>query len=124
MGTRAILALALATALRGVPSIASAAVEGAASEPALDGTAITLAAGAAAVTVGGVVMVVARRRYPTGEMATEAERRLEATEEKVAAALTRRTLNRGRLRFDDDVVAGSRRIPSAESTARVKRRTG
>lgn len=124
MWPRAILILALATALRGVPSMASASADGAAAEPSLDGTAVTLAAGAAAVTIGGIVLVVARRRGAGRQTPTAAERRAEATEEKVTAALRRRTLHRGRLRIDHDVVAGSRPAPSRDSMSRAKRRTG
>ncbi len=124
MWRRAILILAFATALRGVPSMASASVDGAAAEPSLDGTTVTLAAGAAAVTIGGIALVVARRRGAGVHVSSAAERRAEATAEKVTAALTRRTLHRGRLRIDDDVVAGSRRAPSRDSMSRAKGRTG
>jgi hypothetical protein len=118
MWPRAILILALATALRGVPSVASAAGDGAGAEPSLDGTTVTLAAGAATVTVGGIVLLVARRRR-AGD-----ERRAAATQERVTAALMRRTLDRGRLRFDDNVVAGSRTASSPTAPSRPKRRTG
>ena len=124
MWPRAILILALATALSGVPSMASASPDGAAAEPSLDGNAVRLAAGAAAVTIGGIVLVAARRREAGGQTPSAAERRAEATAEKVSAALTRRTLHRGRLRIDDDVVAGSRPAPSRDSMSRAKRRTG
>ena len=52
-----------------------------------------------------------------------AQRRAEAIEENVTAALTRRTLHRGRLRLDDEVMSGSRRAPTAASRARAKRRS-
>jgi len=119
-----ILVLALATALSGVPSMASAPADGAAAQPSLDGTTITVAAGAAAVTIGGIVLLLARRRGAGRQMSSAAKRRAEAIEENVTAALTRRTLHRGRLPFDDEVMSGSRRAPPPESRARAKRRSG
>jgi len=121
---RAILVLALATALSGVPSMASAPADGAAAEPAFDGTTVTVAAGLAAVAIGGIVLLVARRRGAGRQMSSAAQRRAEAIEENVTAALTRRTLHRGRLRLDDEVMSGSRRAPSPASRARAKRRPG
>jgi len=67
---------------------------------------ITLVAGAVAATVAGIVLLVARRRA-SGTGMTGEERAVEATDQVVNAALARRTLSRGRLRFDDDVMAGS-----------------
>ncbi len=118
----AILVLAFATALSGVPSMASAA-DGAAAEPSLDGTTVTVAAGVAAVTIGGIVLLVTRRRGAGRQMSPAAQRRAEAIEEYVTAALTRRTLHRGRLRLDDEVMSGSRRPPPVASRARAKRRS-
>lgn len=123
MLSRAILVLALATALSGVPSMASAPAEGAAAEPALDGTAVTVAAGVAAVTIGGVVLLVTRRRGAGRQVSPAAQRRAEAIEENVTAALTRRTLHRGRLRLDDEVMSGAHRAPAPSSRARAKRRS-
>ena len=120
----AILVLALATALSGVPSMASAPADGAAAEPSLDGTTVTVAAGLAAVTIGGIVLLFTRRRGAGRQMSPAAQRRADAIEENVTAALTRRTLHRGRLRFDDEVMSGSRRAPSPASRARAKRRSG
>ena len=120
----AILVLTLATALSGVPSMASASVDGAAVEPSLDGTTVTVAAGVAAVTIGGIVLLVARRRGAGRQMSSAAQRRAEAIQENVTAALTRRTLHRGRLRFDDEVMSGPRRAPSPKSRVRAKRRSG
>ena len=120
---RATLVLALATALSGVPSMASAAADGATAEPTLDGTTVTVAAGIAAVTIGGVVLLVARRRGTGRQMSSAAQRRAAAIEESVTAALTRRTLHRGRLRFDDEVMSGSRRAAPPER-ARARRRSG
>lgn len=118
-----ILVLALATALSGVPSMASATADGAAAEPALDGTTVTVAAGLAAVTIGGIVLLVTRRRGAGRQMSPAAQRRAEAIEENVTAALTRRTLHRGRLRLDDEVMSGPRRAPSSASRPRAKRRS-
>lgn len=117
MWPHAILVLALATALSGVPSIASAAADGAVTEASPDATAVTLAAAAAAVTIGGLVVLAVRRRAAGKRMST-------ATAEKVTAVLTRRTLHRGRLRFDGEVMSGSRQAPSRASRPRAKRRTG
>ena len=119
----AILVLALATALSGVPSMASAPADGAAAELSLDGTTVTVAGGLAAVTIGGIVLLVTRRRGRR-QMSPAAQRQAEAIEENVTAALTRRTLHRGRLRLDDEVMSGSRRAPSRVSKARAKRRPG
>lgn len=119
----AILVLALATALSGVPSMASAPANAAAAEPSLDDTTVTVAAGVAAVTIGGIVLLVTRRRSGGRQMSLAAQRRAEAIEENVTAALTRRTLHRGRLRLDDEVMSGSRRAPTPASTARAKRRS-
>lgn len=118
-----ILVLALATALSGVPSMASAPADGAAAEPSLDGTTVTVAAGVAAVTIGGIVLLVTRRRGAGRQMSPAAQRRAEAIEESVTAALTRRTLHRGRLRLDDEVMSGARRAPAPSSRARAKRRS-
>lgn len=103
--------------------MASAPADGAA-EPAFDGTTVTVAAGLAAVAIGGIVLLVARRRGAGRQMSIAAQRRAEAIEENVSAALTRRTLHRGRLRLDDEVMSGSRRAPSPASRARAKRRPG
>ena len=124
MLARTILVLALAMALRGVPSVSSAPADGAAAEPSLDGTTVTVAAGVAAVTIGGIVLLVTRRRGTGRQMSPAAQRRAEAIEEDVTAALTRRTLHRGRLRLDDEVMSGSRRAPSPATRARAKRRSG
>ena len=119
----AILVLALATALSGVPSVALAQADGAAAESQLDGTTITVAAGLAALTIGGIVLLVTRRRGAGRRMSPAAQRQADAIEENVTAALTRRTLNRGRLRLDDEVMSGSRRALAPVSRARAKRRS-
>ena len=119
----AILVLALATALSGVPSMASAPADGAAGEPSLDGTTVTVAAGVAAVTIGGIVLLVTRRRGAGRQLSPAAQRRAEAIEENVTAALTRRTLHRGRLRLDDEVMSGARQAAAPSSRARAKRRS-
>lgn len=119
----AILVLALATALSGVPSMASAPADGAAAEPSLDGTTVTVAAGLAAVTIGGIVLLVTRRRGAGRRISPAAQRRAEAIEENVTAALTRRTLHRGRLPLDEKVMSGSRRALAPTSRARAKRRS-
>ena len=111
------LVVALATALSGVPSMASAAAAGGAAEASPDATAVTLAAAAAAVAIGGLVLLAIRRRGAGNRMST-------ATAEKVTAVLTRRTLHRGRLRFDDEVMSGSRQVPARARRTRAKRRTG
>jgi membrane protein implicated in regulation of membrane protease activity len=123
MLTPAILVLAFATALSGVPSMASATADGAAAEPSLDGTTVTVAAGLAAVTIGGIVLLVTRRRGTGRRLSPAAQRRAEAIEENVTAALTRRTLHRGRLRLDDEVMSGAHRAPAPASRARAKRRS-
>jgi len=120
---RAILVLALAMALRGVPSMASGPADGAAAEPSLDGTSVTVGAGVAAVTIGGIVLLVTRRRGAGRQMSPAAQRRADAIEENVTAALTRRTLHRGRLRLDDEVMSGARRAPAPASRGRAKRRS-
>ena len=109
MWPSSLLVLALATVLRGVPSFASSLTGGAVPEPAFpSGTFVMLAVGAATTAVVGVVLVVARRYGPGSKVAAaEAERQIEATDKKVTAALNRRTLNRGRVRFDDDQGASS-----------------
>jgi len=124
MLARTILVLALAMALRGVPSVSSAPADGAVAESSLDGTTVTVAAGVAAVTVGGLVLLAARRRGTGRRTSPAAQRRAEAIEENVTAALTRRTLHRGRLRLDDEVMSGAGRAPSPVSRARAKRRPG
>ena len=103
--------------------MAWATADGAAAEPSLDGTTVTVAAGLAAVTIGGIVLLVTRRRGTGRQLSPAAQRRAEAIEENVTAALTRRTLHRGRLRLDDEVMSGSRRPPPAASGARAKRRS-
>jgi hypothetical protein len=122
-----LLTQALATVLGGVPSFASGLTDGTVPAQALvvDATVIMLAAGAVTVAVAGVVLVVARRRGPGSEMAiAAAERQIEATDEKVAAALQRRTLNRGRVRFDDELTSGARTAPSDDASPRAIRRSG
>jgi len=121
-----LLVLTLATVLRGVPSFMSALADGAVPEPAfLDGAFVVLAAGAAMAALAGIALVVARRQGSRSEVAAaEAERRIEATDQKVAAALKRRTLNRGRVRFDNEQPARSPGRPSEKRTARAIRRSG
>ena len=121
MLARTILVLALAMALRGVPSVSSGTADGAAAEPSLDGTTVTVAAGLAAVTIGGIVLLVTRRRGAGRQMSPAAQRRAADIEENVTAALTRRTLHRGRLRLDDEVMSGPGRAPITPSRTRAKR---
>ena len=121
----ALLVLAFATALGGVPSMALASADGGAAESSLDGTTVTVAAGLAAVTIGGLVLLATRRRGTGRRLSPAAQRRADAIEENVTAALTRRTLHRGRLRLDDEVMSGARRAaPAPASRARAKRRSG
>jgi hypothetical protein len=123
MVPRMFLALALATALGGVPSFAAAATEAIDGEPPSNAAVMALAVGAAAVALAGLVLLVARRRGSASDMA-DRERSTEATDQVVSAALTRRTLSRGRLRLDDDVIAGSPRAASPEATERASRISG
>jgi hypothetical protein len=104
MRSRILLALGLATALRGVPSFASAAGATAPEPSPRDGAVVPIVAGAAAISVAGIVLLVSRSRRPgTDPSATaEAERAIEAADDKVTAALQRRTLRRGRMRVDDE----------------------
>ena len=106
------LGLALATALGGVSSFAVAA------EPA----SIALAVGAVAATLAGVVLLVARRRGSAAGAADQ-QRSSEATDQAVSAALTRRMVNRGRLRVDDEVLTGSSSAPSARAARRSGKRS-
>lgn len=104
MRSRFLLALGLAAALRGVPSFASAA-DATVPEPSpLDGAVVPIVAGAAAISVAGIVLLVARSRRPGADPAATAaaERAIEAADDGVTAALQRRTLRRGRMRVDDD----------------------
>ena len=103
MRCRALLQLGLATALGGVPSLASAA-DASSSQPAgLDGVIIAIAAGAIAASVAGIALFMARRREPgPGLDRTAAERAIAAEEDTITAALQRRTLRRGRMLVDED----------------------
>lgn len=104
MRSRILLALLLATALRGAPSFASAA-DATAPEPGTqDGAVGPIVAGAAAISVAGIVLLVARSRRPGAGLAATAaaERAIEAADDEVTAALQRRTLRRGRMRVDDE----------------------
>ena len=107
MVPRTYLGLALATALGGEPSFAVAA------EPA----SIALVVGAVAATLAGLVLVVVRRRGSVADAADQ-QRSSEATDQAVSAALTRRMVNRGRLRVDDEVLSGSSSAPSARASRR------
>lgn len=116
MWPRTLLPQALVAALPGVPSVAFA----------FDGTVVGLLGviAVAAVTAAllGIALAIARRRRPGPTI--EAERRTEATDRLVAAALIRRTLNRrGRPHFDDEAMAGSPRTQSETPIARRMRRT-
>lgn len=103
MRSRILLAVGLATALGGVPSFASAADGTVPEQGPLDGSAVPIVVGAAAISLAGIVMLVTRRRGPRGELAaTAAERAIEAADDEVTAALQRRTLRRGRMRVDDE----------------------
>ena len=122
-----LLILALTTVLRGVPSLASGLSAATVPEPAFVVDATVIMTGAAAVTVVlvGVALAISRRRRPGSQVAIEAaERRSEATDEKVAAALQRRTLSRGRLRIDDDLMSGATTPLSEDATPRGIRRSG
>lgn len=123
MVPRMFLVLALTTALGGAPLSAAGPTDAVAGEPPTNAAVVTLAVGAAAVTLAGIVLLVARRRGSASNAADQ-ERSSEATDQVVRAALTRRTLNRGRLRLDDDVMAGSPPAPSPESTERASRSSG
>lgn len=104
MRSRTLLALGLATALRGVPSFASAADATAPEPETLDGAVVPIVAGATAISVAGIVLLVARSRRPGADLAATAaaERAIEAADDEVTAALQRRTLRRGRMRVDDE----------------------
>lgn len=118
MMSGSLLLLALATVLRGVSSLMSPLADGAVPEPAfLGGAFVVLAAGAAVTALVGTVLVVARRHGS----AAEAERRIEATDQQVAAALKRRTLNRGRVRLDDEQPAGSPGKSAEKPTPAIRR---
>lgn len=107
MRSRVLLAIAVATVLRGVPSFASAAEVAVPDPSPWEGAAIPLAVGAATATLAGVVLLLAaRRRTPSGNAAGTAAA-IDATEEAaVAAALQRRTLRRGRVRIEDEPSPG------------------
>ena len=104
MRSRIVLALGLAMALRGVPSFASAADVTVPDPGTLDGAVVPIVAGAAAISVAGIVLLVTRSRRPGADLAATAaaERAIEAADDEVTAALQRRTLRRGRIRVDDE----------------------
>lgn len=118
MRFRTLLALGLATALGGVPSFGSAA-EAAGPEPsALDGAVVPIVAGAVAVMVAVVVLLVRRRQLSgADEPATAAERAIQAAgDEAISATLQARTLRRGRIRLDDDAGDAARRSAPPRGT--------
>ena len=107
MRSRVVLAIALATVLRGVPSFASAS-EAAVPDPSpWEGATIPLVAGAVTATLAGTVLLVAARRRTSSGSAAGTAAALGATEDEVAAALQRRTLRRGRVRIEDEPPAGA-----------------
>jgi len=121
MWSRALPTLALVAALPGVPSVAYFAFDGTLVDAdALGGPPVMIAAAAGMAALLGIALAIARRRRPGSTIAAdEAERRNEATDRLVAAALIRRTLNRrGRPHFDDEGMAGS----PTQSETRVARR--
>jgi hypothetical protein len=125
MWSRTILLLAVVTALPRVPSIEYVAFAGALVDvEALGGPVVMIAAGTGMAALLGIVLAIARRRRSGSSIAAdEAERRNEATDRRVAAALIRRTLNRrGRPHFDDDATPAPGR-PSESPMARRMRRT-
>ncbi|MGH2417047.1 MAG: hypothetical protein ACRDFY_01810 [Candidatus Limnocylindria bacterium] len=103
MRSRVLLAIAVATVLRGVPSFASAAEVAIPDPSPWEGAAIPLAAGAATATLAGVVLLLAARRRTASGSADGTAAAIDATEdEAVAAALQRRAVRRGRVRIEDE----------------------
>jgi hypothetical protein len=117
MDSRSLLAFGLTTALGGVPSFASAARSAVGEASALDGGVAPIVAGAVAISVAGIVLLVRRRQSAAPDApGTPAERSIkDAGDEAITAALRARTLRRGRMRLDDDAGnAGRRSTPPRE----------
>ena len=116
-----VLQMALVAVPPGVPSFASFASIMVDAD-ALGGPVVMIAAGTGTAVLLAAVLAFAWRRRPASRIAAaEAQRRNEATDRRVAAALIRRTLNRrGRPHFDDE--AGSPGTPSENPVPRRLRR--
>ena len=140
-----IIVLAVAAVLYGAPSPAYAAVGGApipsrgsSAGPSADSpnpqAGATVGPLAIAIGIGGIVVMAlfawlvpyARRRRgvepPFWDTSGHAQRSPTTTDEKVTAALHRRTLRRARLRLEEDPIIASMEVGSSSRTERGVRR--